>query len=1251
MKSGSDVLNRLFVIIGGLVVAVLAAAVIAPPFIDWSSYRADFEREASRILGRQVTVGGQASARLLPFPSVRFSDVTVAGAEGEPPIMTAESFSMDAELSPFLRGEILIFDMRLTKPRLTVGIDSGGVLDWAIRPQAPDAVSDITLEQVRIVDGELVIRHAASGMDQTVSNIDASLSADSLRGPWRMAGSAEVMTRSGQFSFSTGSLTDDGRIRLRTRIEPDDADVTFEADGNALLENGAPRYSGTFTFGPRAKAEDEPEEAFTISVPMDTAWAGIRLSGSFTLDDKLLAFDTIRFESGPSDDPYTAEGTGFIDLGREPRFALKLEGRQVQLAAGDVAGAPVSFPTRLAAFRKFLDNLPQPALPGTIDMNLPAVVAGDTTIRDLSFAAQPRDDGWNLSRFSAKLPGRTTLEAAGLLRNDGAVSFDGRLLLAIAQPSGFAAWLSEDVDDAIRRLGSAGLSGEVNLSQERQSIRDLEAILGGAKFTGGFDRLSPAGEKPSTVVELDGQALDLDGFQALAALFLGEQGEVRLARDDLDLTLIAGPVSFSGARAETVDVALRIKDAVVDINRFNVTGLEGTDFSASGQLRDYPLISSATINATIASGDMSKFVELMSLRFPENRALKALDARIDGYPGLLADTRLDLSARVEDDGVRVSGQGRAGGTGLDVRLTGGRTLAAGEGAVQFSLTGVNDEGEAILAAWGLPVLPVGLAGRIETGLQINGSMESGLAVSATLSGPTALLRFSGDARIDGEKIRVTGNGELKGDDVTPWLMATGYGLPGVEFGLPVVLESPFTFMDGVLGLAAIEGSVAGSAVRGTAELRAENGRPLLTGNLTTRSFSMDWLAGYLLGSDSVALAGTGEWEDVPFVSQGQLPFDARVSLETDGIALSGARSLRNAKMRLTVDRNRVRLSDLDAAFADGTISGLVEMANASGSATMSSQLNLAGARLGTLFPDLEAEGIADISANIAGSGKTPAAFLASLSGSGTVKARNLVLSGLDAGAYPAMIRAADMLGPEIDAEAVSRLAIPILTEGRLRLGEADFAFTIAGGVVRSAPIRIASGSTDLTTEVMVDLASGERQASGTISFDPGDDKLAGSEPVVGFAWSDADGLKLDTGPLTQFLTQRALEREQARVEAMQALLLEKQRLRREAGFFAALETRRAERRAEEERRQAEEMRLRAEEEALRQQPAQPRPGGSSGENTPRSEQPEAPAGSDDILRQPLAPPEPRPRSTEGLDAIFDNDALSIEGILRSERDF
>ena len=41
-------LIRLFVIVGGLIVLALTVALVGPYFVDWTSYRADFERQAAR---------------------------------------------------------------------------------------------------------------------------------------------------------------------------------------------------------------------------------------------------------------------------------------------------------------------------------------------------------------------------------------------------------------------------------------------------------------------------------------------------------------------------------------------------------------------------------------------------------------------------------------------------------------------------------------------------------------------------------------------------------------------------------------------------------------------------------------------------------------------------------------------------------------------------------------------------------------------------------------------------------------------------------------------------------------------------------------------------------------------------------------------------------------------------------------------------------------------------------------------------
>ncbi|TIU30009.1 MAG: cell envelope integrity protein TolA, partial [Mesorhizobium sp.] len=145
----------------------------------------------------------------------------------------------------------------------------------------------------------------------------------------------------------------------------------------------------------------------------------------------------------------------------------------------------------------------------------------------------------------------------------------------------------------------------------------------------------------------------------------------------------------------------------------------------------------------------------------------------------------------------------------------------------------------------------------------------------------------------------------------------------------------------------------------------------------------------------------------------------------------------------------------------------------------------------------------------------------------------------------------------------------------------EIAFTIANGTLRAPPISLDNPAAMLTADVTADINTSTVSARGAITYRPGDEALVGSAPAVNFSLAGPLGAttrQFDSEPLAQFLTQRALEKEQQRVEAMQAALLEKQRLRREARYYAALQTER-DRAAEELRRQEEEARQKAEAEA------------------------------------------------------------------------
>ncbi|WP_217569376.1 AsmA family protein [Mesorhizobium sp. GbtcB19] len=1183
-------LARLFVIFGGLFVLVLCAALVVPYFIDWTGYRGDFEREASAILGRKVTVKGDATARLLPFPSVTFSNVEVAGGPEGQPAMTAETFSMDAELAPFLRGEVLIFDMRLVHPRATIDVAGNGTVDWALRPSTPLDPGQIAIEKLTITEGQIELRHAAGGRRHLISEINSTISAKALIGPWRMDGTLRFDGMRTDVSASTGKLEADGQMRVRLKADPDAYPLIIETDGNAGIVKGAAVYSGQFKISgaDRNSAELRGNDGEPVKISTGKPDPGFRLNGKFALDHQKLNVDEFRFETGPLDNPYTADGKASVDLGLKPHFAVEASGAQIQFdeAVGGAAGSGFTLDQRIAALEQTLQHMPKPTIPGTLEVRLPAVVAGDTTVRDVRLSAEPVEGGWSVKSLAATLPGRTTLEADGMLSVEDHFGFTGSLLLAVGQPSGFAAWLSKDVDEAIRRLPAAGFKAKVDLSENRQSFSDLELILGKAKFSGSIDSSQPDGAKPSVLMRLTGGEMDLDGLAAFASIFISDKGANRFSDRDLDFQIKAGPVSAVGLSADTVDTALRLREGLLEIDRLSIGGLAGASISATGRVKDFPQSPTGKLNASVVAVDLKPLIDVAAQHYPDNAVLKGLAGRAAAYPELFQDARIDLLTSAADNGdgstgLALSAQGKAGGSAFSASLSGkGTADKLSEAPVAITFNARNDNATTLLALYGLPALPLGMLGHANTDISAKGSIAGGLATSFNLTADDFRASFDGTVADTAQGPTAKGKLNLDAADIEPWLMTTGVGLPGMGTGTSTSLAADADFGNGLLVLSGLTGSINKAAVSGDVNIDAKDRLPHLAGALALDELDLDPLAVSLFGDQSFASAKSG-WPTTPFSQKSTLPFNADLDLNTSALAVGPFATAHDASFSLKLDGEGIHVSDLKAKLYGGDLTGLFDLKNTEGTGLFSGQMRLAGGNLSAVLPSAGIGGSADLSAALSTSGKSVDAMIAALSGSGTAALKGLKVDGINPDGFAAIVSKADAIGRDIDAAKTAGFAPEIAGQGSFAAGDMDVAFTVANGTVRAPPISLDNPGATLSADVTADLNTSTVTAKGALTYRPGDEALVGSEPAVNFSLAGplgATALQFDSGPLAQFLTQRALEKEQQRVEAMQAALLEKQRLRREVRYYASLQTER-DKAAEELRRQEEEARQKAEAEA------------------------------------------------------------------------
>ncbi|MEP1599393.1 MAG: AsmA family protein, partial [Hyphomonas sp.] len=75
-------MKRVLLIISGIAILLIIAAVSVPFFIPKSVYKAQIERAATNALQREVTLAGDVNISVFPRISASVQQVTVANPEG-----------------------------------------------------------------------------------------------------------------------------------------------------------------------------------------------------------------------------------------------------------------------------------------------------------------------------------------------------------------------------------------------------------------------------------------------------------------------------------------------------------------------------------------------------------------------------------------------------------------------------------------------------------------------------------------------------------------------------------------------------------------------------------------------------------------------------------------------------------------------------------------------------------------------------------------------------------------------------------------------------------------------------------------------------------------------------------------------------------------------------------------------------------------------------------------------------------------
>lgn len=722
-------MNNALLYLGGILIAALALLFAAPRFIDWNSYRGVFEEEASRILGREVRVGGAVNLNLLPAPYVSFERLRIADIsdEGASSIIRIENFTMRLSVPPLLKGLIEAHRVEIRRPVLNIVVNDEGGGNWqslAVTPGAlPFVPKDVTLQSVEIEDGEIIVSAPGRRELARFDAINGELTAEALEGPFRYRGTASWLDAPRHVRIATAQIDANGGLRFKAAVDVIGSTNSYVLDGRVSDLRTAPRLNGdltaTLALAPGQKTDAPPADPHPLVEPSPAAGEPVledaapedapSRQATDTSEPKLDAppAEAVRPHTGPDRFEFKSKVMGTTSGIELQEIAISLEaGSTPQLISGqarldwaDRMKLDVELASRwldldqiadvtakqmpLEAARSYFEALAS-ALPAEADTNarleFDQLTLGGEPIGNVRLAARRAGGPLELDAVRADLPGGVRLELDGILTPSNDVPrLDGALFLSGKSLMRFLSWGLEnpEVGDG-RNDGPFTLDGKFALGDSKLSLTDATFEFAGTPLAGEIKL--DLGERRKLVMALEGPRVDVAQLGS-GAINLRQLRNLLMGEDDAAETSLA-----EGFDAESADIAIDVKvaevvdgsrvlndvDAVVNVQkgtlsipRLKFSTPEGLHVEAAGEAKQIATAPQGTLRGLIAA--------------PNSRAARAFLALLDGddgalmqdYDRLTALAPLRLAWRLDLSG----GKTQTTNLSLDGLLDGGQMTA------------------------------------------------------------------------------------------------------------------------------------------------------------------------------------------------------------------------------------------------------------------------------------------------------------------------------------------------------------------------------------------------------------------------------------------------------------------------------------------------------------------------------------------------------------------------------------------------
>lgn len=511
-------MKRVLIIAGALFAILIVVAVTLPFLIPASVYKAQIESAATKALGRDVTLKGDASLSVFPVIAARVDGVEIANPEGfsDPVMIEAGSLRASIKILPLLSRRVEVAQVTLDDATVRLERLADGSVNWEFAPeQAPAEEEDPTESSGSLetgIDRAKLSNTAVFYRDWTT---DTQYALTDFNATARLTAFDKPLTSTGDGLINGQAF--DYRIRLETIAAlGEQAPVTLDVTLGTIYGDIA--YDGALTLA------DEPFLDGTFDVSSDTLGQALAILGDNDLPIVASALDSVSAKGVITGGLMTA-ALNFDEL------TLSATGLDVDYKGSVQLGTT-------------------PVLDGTVDLNAAdaqrllkpnhPLIPLLAMLGDVDFEARLQGSvtAPNLTGIVLKQRGQDlSTDYAGSLGFDGDRALEGRLNLSSENPRAVLAALGTELPPG-DSLNKIAISGDTSGSVMAPSLSGASFEIDDTTATGtlGADL---RGARPRVTADLDMQRLDLTPFLGAGSQQQDTEPSLNEDWDDTPLDLAA----------------------------------------------------------------------------------------------------------------------------------------------------------------------------------------------------------------------------------------------------------------------------------------------------------------------------------------------------------------------------------------------------------------------------------------------------------------------------------------------------------------------------------------------------------------------------------------------------------------------------------------------------------------------------------------------------------------------------------------